>query len=257
MFEGLNIEVAAGEFLAVLGPSGCGKTTLLNLLSGFIRPDRGSVHLRGQTIAPEDSHLGYIFQASNLFPWLTAIENIEFGLKMSGETSSVRREKAQFFIQMVGLSGFEDYLPARLSGGMRQRVSLARTLVMKPRLLLMDEPFAALDAITRETLNDELLRIWDDLGQTVVFITHDIDEAIYLADRILVLDQPPGGVFREFKNDLPRPRAGSTARTSELFWRYRKELMTTIAAVTKDHGAAAAVKPAPARAAGTAMEERP
>jgi NitT/TauT family transport system ATP-binding protein len=173
---------------------------------------------------------------------------------MSGENATVRRDKARHYLEMVGLSGFEDYLPARLSGGMRQRVSLARTLVMEPRLLLMDEPFAALDAITRETMNDELLRIWDELGQTVVFITHDMDEAIYLSDRILILDQPPGGVFREVKDDLPRPRNGTTVRSSERFWQYRKELMTHIAAVTKTRGVRRPEKPAPSNTADTPME---
>ena len=256
MFEDLNIEVAPGEFLAVLGPSGCGKTTLLNLLSGFLRPDSGSVQLRGHAIVPEDSHLGYVFQTPNLLPWLTTIENIEFGLRMSGETASLRRDKAHHYLEMVGLSGFEDYLPARLSGGMQQRASLARTLVMEPHLLLMDEPFAALDAITRESMNDELLRIWDDLGQTVVFITHDVDEAIYLSDRILVLDLPPGGVFREQKIELPRPRAGTETRTSDLFWKYRKELMTHISAVTKDHGESLAENSVRIRTKTPTMDER-
>ena len=185
IYQGLNIHVNPGEFLAILGPSGCGKTTLLNLLSGFMKPDSGQVLLREHTIAPEDPHLGYVFQHATLFPWLTAIENVEFGMRMTGKQSaSERKEKARHYLKMVGLEGFEDYLPVRLSGGMQQRVSLARTLVMEPHLLLMDEPFGALDAITREQMNDELLRLWGQLGQTVVFITHDIDEAIYLSDRV-------------------------------------------------------------------------
>ncbi len=236
IFQGLNIDVRPGEFLSVLGPSGCGKTTLLNLLSGFYRPDVGSVRLRGEPIQPEDPHLGYVFQASNLFPWLSAVENVEFGLRMTTRMNQEeRREKARRFLQLVGLKGFEDYLPTRLSGGMQQRVSLARALVLEPHLLLMDEPFAALDAITRETMNDELLNLWDELGQTVMFITHDIDEAIYLSDRVLVLGRPPGGVFRELKNELPRPRSGPTTRTSELFWQYKKELITDISTVTSQN----------------------
>jgi NitT/TauT family transport system ATP-binding protein len=145
-----------------------------------------------------------------------------------------RGEKAKRFLKMVGLAGFENYLPARLSGGMQQRVSLARTLVMEPHLLLMDEPFGALDAITREQMNDELLRLWDQLGQSVVFITHDIDEAIYLSDRVLVLARPPRGIHRELRNELPRPRNAKTTRTSELFWQYKKELIECIAEVTRD-----------------------
>jgi len=236
IFEGFNLTVKPGEFLAILGPSGCGKTTMLNLLAGFYEPEHGSILLRGEKIYPEDPHLGYVFQSSNLFPWLTAIENVEFGLKMNGKLNpKERREKAKEYLDMVGLKGFDEYLPGKLSGGMQQRVSLARTLVLEPHLLLMDEPFAALDAITRETMNDELLRLWDNLGQTVVFITHDIDEAIYLSDRVAVLGRPPSGIYRELINELPRPRSGPKTRTHELFWGYKKELMSDIASVTKQN----------------------
>lgn len=234
IFNGLTIDVQPGEFLAIIGPSGCGKTTLLNLLSGFLPPGSGAIKLRGEPIAPEDPHFGYVFQHATLFPWLTAIENVEFGLRMDGKlTNEQRREKATQYLQLVGLSGFENYLPRHLSGGMQQRVSLARALVMEPRLLIMDEPFGALDAITRETMNDELLRLWDELGQTVVFITHDIDEAVYLSDRIVVLNRPPKGIYRDLSNNLPRPRSGPTTRTSELFWNYKKELIADIAVVAE------------------------
>ena len=232
IFEGLDLEVSAGEFLAVIGPSGCGKTTLLNLLAGFYGPEQGEVALRGQPIRPEDPHLGYVFQQPTLFPWLSAIENVEFGLRMGGMGEKERRERALHYFHLVGLAGFEDYLVVRLSGGMQQRVNLARALAMEPTLLLMDEPFGALDAITRETMNDELLHIWDSLGQTVLFITHDIDEAIYLSDRIAVLSRPPGGIYRVLSNELPRPRHGPTTRTSEMFWSYKKELIGDIAEVT-------------------------
>lgn len=241
IYNGLRVDINPGEFVAILGPSGCGKTTLLNLLAGFYQPDKGSILLRGQQIIPEDPHLGYVFQASTLFPWLSTLENVEFGLKMSGVPEKERRIKAMRYLKMVGLEGFEHYLPSRLSGGMQQRVSLARSLVMEPHLLLMDEPFGALDAITRETMNDELLRLWDELGQTVIFITHDIDEAVYLSDRILVLAKPPHGIFRELKNELPRPRFGPNTRTSELFWQYKKELMADIVAVTARGGSAKVV----------------
>lgn len=234
IFNDLNLDVKAGEFLAILGPSGCGKTTLLNLLSGFYAADAGHVLLRGNQIAPEDPHFGYVFQSATLFPWLTAVENVEFGLRMAGKLDAeARRDKARRYLALVGLAGFEDYLPARLSGGMQQRVSLARTLVLEPHLLLMDEPFAALDAITRETMNDELLKLWDRLGQTVIFITHDIDEAIYLSDRVVVLGKPPAGIYTELENALPRPRYGPETRSSELFWEYKKKLMADIAAVTR------------------------
>ena len=226
IFKDLNLNVKPGEFLSIIGPSGCGKTTLLNLLSGFYSPERGSVRLRGEAIAPEDPHLGYVFQQATLFPWLSAIENVEFGLRMIGMGPEERRERALKYFHLVGLKSFEDYLVVRLSGGMQQRVSLARSLAMEPTLLLMDEPFGALDAITRETMNDELLRIWDELGQTVIFITHDIDEAVYLSDRIALFGRPPHGIYKVMDNELPRPRS------TELFWQYKKQLIEDIAVVT-------------------------
>jgi NitT/TauT family transport system ATP-binding protein len=232
IFQNLNLNVRPGEFLAIIGPSGCGKTTLLNLLSGFYHPEQGSVRLRGQPIAPEDTHLGYVFQQPTLFPWLSAIENVEFGLRMIGMPAGERRERALKYFHLVGLKGFEDFLVLRLSGGMQQRVSLARSLAMEPTLLLMDEPFGALDAITRETMNDELLRIWDELGQTVLFITHDTDEAVYLSDRIVVCCRPPHGIYKIMDNELPRPRSGPTTRTKDLFWQYKKQLIEDIAVVT-------------------------
>jgi len=232
IFNDLGLDVKPGEFLSIIGPSGCGKTTLLNLLSGFYQPEKGSVHLRGQPIVPEDPHLGYVFQQATLFPWLSAIENVEFGLRMIGVPQQERTERARKYFKLVGLEGFEDYLVTRLSGGMQQRVSLARSLSMEPTLLLMDEPFGALDAITRETMNDELLRIWDELGQTVIFITHDIDEAVYLSDRIAVFGRPPNGIYKVIDNELPRPRSGPTTRTEELFWEYKKQLISDIAKVT-------------------------
>lgn len=232
IFLDLNLTVKPGEFLSIIGPSGCGKTTLLNLLSGFFHPEQGNVRLRGETIAPEDPHFGYVFQQATLFPWLSAIENVEFGLRMTGMDAVARRERAQKYFELVGLGGFEDYLVLRLSGGMQQRVSLARSLAMEPTLLLMDEPFGALDAITRENMNDELLRIWDELGQTVIFITHDIDEAVYLSDRIALFGRPPNGIYNIMQNELPRPRNSQTTRMQDLFWEYKKQLITDIAFVT-------------------------
>ncbi|MFV1993543.1 MAG: ABC transporter ATP-binding protein, partial [Acidiferrobacterales bacterium] len=228
IFENLNIDVKPGEFLAVLGPSGCGKTTFLNLLAGFYQPDSGTSQLRGKSISPEDPHLGYIFQAANLFPWLNTIENVEFGLRMTGMGPEKRREIALKNLEMVGLKGFEEFLPNKLSGGMRQRASIARALCLEPHLLLMDEPFSALDEILRDKMNDELLQLWDQLGQTIVFITHSIEEAIYLSDRILVLARPPGGIYKEVINELPRPRDLRETKSSELFWEYKKELNNLI-----------------------------
>ncbi|MBN4080258.1 ABC transporter ATP-binding protein [Beggiatoa alba] len=224
IFNDLNIEVEPGEFLAILGPSGCGKTTLLNLLAGFYQPDSGTAQLSDKAISPEDPILGYIFQSANLFPWLSTIENVEFGLRMSGMPASESREVALNNLEMVGLKGFEDFLPNKLSGGMQQRASIARALCLQPHLLLMDEPFSALDEILRDKMNDELLQLWDKLGQTIVFITHSIEEATYLSDRVLVLARPPGGIYKELKNELPRPRDLKKTKSSDLFWEYKKEL---------------------------------
>ncbi len=228
IFNNLNLEINAGDFCSIIGPSGCGKTTLLNLLAGFLQPNTGHIRMHDRDIIPEDPLLGYVFQTSALFPWLTALENAEFGLKMVGVGQKERQKTAQSYLDLVGLSEFGDYLPHRLSGGMQQRVSLARTLVNNPHLLLMDEPFGALDALTREVMQDELLRIWHDLGQTVIFITHDIDEAVYLSDRIIVLNVAPNGIFTEINSVLPRPRSGPKTRTDNMFWEYKKSLIQHI-----------------------------
>ena len=233
VFSGLELSVAAGEFVVLIGPSGCGKTTLLNLLSGFARPQRGSVRLNGRAVDPGAPELGYVFQAPNLFPWLSALENTRFGLRMAGRLprdEQVRR--AREALAMVGLHGAEDKLPHELSGGMQQRVALARTLVTRPQVLLMDEPFAALDAITRRDMNEELLRLWQELGQSVVFITHDIDEAVFLADRVVVLARAPGGIHGELTIALPRPRTQRETRTHPLFAAYGAELMDRIGLVS-------------------------
>jgi len=233
IFTELNVDIQMGEFCAIIGPSGCGKTTLLNLLAGFLKPSKGRITIQGREMAPEDPALGYVFQTASLFPWLTAIENVEFGLKMMGKDKAEQHQTAVEYLQLVGLTGFENYLPHRLSGGMQQRVSLARTLAIKPQLLLMDEPFGALDALTRELMQDELLRIWQELGQAVAFITHDIDEAVYLSDRIVVLNIAPGGIHEVVENKLPRPRNGPQTRTDDLFWDYKKQLIQHITDVSK------------------------
>ncbi|EJT01980.1 taurine ABC transporter ATPase (plasmid) [Rhizobium sp. CCGE 510] len=232
IFEHFSLEARPGEFVAVLGPSGCGKSTLLNLLSGFLRPQVGHITIDGAPVAPEHSTLGYVFQSPNLFPWLSVLENVRFGLRMNGKGSpQEQRATALLFLRLVGLEEHAEELPHRLSGGQRQRVSLARSLALEPRLLLMDEPFAALDAMTRSALNDELLRIWSSLGQTVLFITHDIDEAIYLADRVLVLGLPSAGITAEVTIGLPRPRNQRGTRANPLFAQLRERLAEQIAAV--------------------------
>ena len=232
VFSAFSLNAKPGEFVAILGPSGCGKTTLLNLLSGFVQPQSGGITINQTAVRPERSELGYVFQAPQLFPWLSALENVRFGLRMSARIDeSQQRAQALQYLRLVGLENAAHRLPHQLSGGMQQRVSLARTLALEPSVLLMDEPFAALDAISRNSMNEETLRIWAELGQTVLFITHDIDEAVFLADRVVVLNIAPGGIHSELEIHLPRPRSNLKTRRLPAFLDYRNELMTRIAQV--------------------------
>jgi NitT/TauT family transport system ATP-binding protein len=232
VFSSFSLNAKPGEFVAILGPSGCGKTTLLNLLSGFVQPQSGRVTLNQTAVRPERPELGYVFQSPQLFPWLSALENVRFGLRMSAQTDESQQcEQALRYLRLVGLERAAQRLPHQLSGGMQQRVSLARTLALEPSVLLMDEPFAALDAISRNSMNEETLRIWAELGQTVLFITHDIDEAVFLADRVIVLNIAPGGVHSELEIHLPRPRTHLKTRRLPAFLDYRNELMERIAYV--------------------------
>ncbi|WP_460076446.1 ABC transporter ATP-binding protein [Pseudomonas sp. H2_C01] len=232
VFSAFSLNAQPGEFVAILGPSGCGKTTLLNLLSGFMQPQSGRITINQTAVRPERSELGYVFQAPQLFPWLSALENVRFGLRMSARIDeSQQRAQALQYLRLVGLENAAHRLPHQLSGGMQQRVSLARTLALEPSVLLMDEPFAALDAISRNSMNEETLRIWAELGQTVLFITHDIDEAVFLADRVVVLNIAPGGIHSELEIHLPRPRSNLQTRRLPAFLDYRNELMTRIAQV--------------------------
>ncbi|MBT2338445.1 MULTISPECIES: ABC transporter ATP-binding protein [Pseudomonas] len=232
VFSAFSLNARPGEFVAILGPSGCGKTTLLNLLSGFVQPQSGRITINQTAVRPERSELGYVFQAPHLFPWLSALENVRFGLRMSAQANeSQQRAQALQYLRLVGLESAAHRLPHQLSGGMQQRVSLARTLALEPSVLLMDEPFAALDAISRNHLNEETLRIWAELGQTVLFITHDIDEAVFLADRVIVLNIAPGGIHSELEIHLPRPRSNVQTRRLPAFLDYRNELMERISQV--------------------------
>jgi len=232
IFRQLSLTVTPGEFVVLLGPSGCGKSTLLNLLSGFIQPDRGTVSIDGEAVRPEMDALGYVFQSPNLFPWLTVLDNVRFGLRMRGDlTPAAQQQRARQYLALVGLADAAEQFPHQLSGGMRQRVALARALAPEPKLLLADEPFGALDAITRRHLNEELLRLWSQLGQTVVFITHDIDEAVFLADRVVVLGRAPQGIDTQLTVDLPRPRSFATTPRLPRFLACREQLMDRIAHV--------------------------
>ncbi|AMO62751.1 ABC transporter component B [Mycolicibacterium phlei] len=192
--EDITIDLAAGEFLVLVGPSGCGKSTLLDLLGGLSTPTEGRILLDGVPISGPGLDRGIVFQQYALLPWRTARKNIEFGLEAKGLGAAERRERADHYLELVGLQAFADRFPHELSGGMKQRVAIARSLAFDPEVLLMDEPFAALDAQTRESLQDELLRIWEATGKTILFITHGIDEAIYLGQRVAVLTSRPGRI---------------------------------------------------------------
>ena len=204
--EEVSLEIGNGEFVAILGPSGCGKTTLLNMVAGFIPPTRGEILLNGRRIQGPGPDRGVVFQSFALFPWKTVLDNVVFGLKMRGVPKEERDRIAREYIALVGLEGFENRYPHELSGGMQQRVGVARVLANKPDLMLMDEPFASVDAQTRMTLQEELTRIWGARQPTILFVTHDVEEAVFLANRVVVLTPRPGRVRETVPVDLPRPR---------------------------------------------------
>ncbi len=202
----INLQVSAGEFLCIVGPSGCGKSTLLYLIAGLHEPSSGKVLMDGKVVERTGTDRIMIFQEHGLFPWLTVEENVEFGMKMKGIKKAQRREQTHEYLKMVHLQKFQKSYIHQLSGGMRQRVAIARALATEPDVLLMDEPFAALDAQTRDLLHDELERIWAKTGRTIVFVTHNVREAVRLGDRVAVFTFRPGRVKREYKINLPRPR---------------------------------------------------
>jgi NitT/TauT family transport system ATP-binding protein len=211
----VSLGVAAGEFVSLVGASGCGKTTLLRIMDGLITPTSGEVWLDGQPVKRPGPDRGFVFQSDALLPWRTVLDNVALGLEAKGMRRREARELAEPQIDLVGLSDFRGYYPSEISGGMRQRVNLARALAVDPEVLLMDEPFASLDAQTREIMQGELLRIWDARRKTVVFVTHQIDEAAYLSDRVVVLTTRPGRIREVVDIDIPRPRALAVKRTPE------------------------------------------
>ncbi|NWF28713.1 ABC transporter ATP-binding protein [Streptomyces sp. PKU-EA00015] len=226
--DGIDLEIAAGEFVVLVGPSGCGKSTLLDLLGGLARPTGGRILLDGAPVTGPGLDRGIVFQQYALLPWRTAQGNVEFGLEATGVPRRERAACAREFLDLVGLSGFEDRHPHELSGGMRQRVAIARSLAYDPDVLLMDEPFAALDAQTRESLQDELLRIWQRTGKTVVFITHGIDEAVYLGQRVAVMTSRPGRIKRIVPVALGSRTATDDVRSSPEFARHRHEIWSLL-----------------------------
>ncbi len=212
---GIDLSVTDNEFVSIVGPSGCGKSTLMEIVGGLTEPTGGEVLIDGEPINGPHPAVGLVFQQESAFPWRTVLENVEFGLEMQGTSKEERRGRARELIELVGLQGFEDRYPGELSGGMRQRVAIARTLVMNPQVLLMDEPFGALDEQTRLILGDELLRIWSQSRATALFITHSIEEAVLLADRVIAMSARPGSIKKVVPVDLERPRDSSVVSTPE------------------------------------------
>lgn len=217
----INLEIATGEFLCLLGPSGCGKTTLMNLMAGFEQPTSGTLTIDGLPVdRPNPKHIT-IFQDYGLFPWRNVLDNVILGLEAKGMKSKEARAKAEEYLELVGLSQFARSFPGQLSGGMKQRVAIARALAVEPDILFMDEPFAALDAFTRYRLQDEVLRIWQEKKPTIIFVTHDIDEAVYLAQRVVIMSPNPGRISRVIDIRLPKPcdrgDAGLTAYRGQVF----------------------------------------
>jgi NitT/TauT family transport system ATP-binding protein len=215
----MSVSVALGEFVAVIGPSGCGKSTLFNIIGGLIGEYQGRVAVAGETISGPHPAIGMVFQEESTFPWRTVLDNVAFPLEIAGMTKRERLERARHFVALVGLDGFERRYPAELSGGMRQRVAIARTLASEPKILLMDEPFASLDEQTRLLLGDKVLQIQQQLRQTTLLITHNITEAVQLSDRVLVMTYRPGKLKRVVEVALPRPR-NSEVVGSDAFGRY-------------------------------------
>lgn len=204
--QNIDLEIEQGEFVCIVGPSGCGKSTLLHLIAGLDKPTTGQIMVDGSPVKGPGTDRILLFQELGLFPWLNVRQNVEFGMKMAGVSKAERKERARIFLRMVHLSHFEDHYIHQLSGGMRQRVALARSLALRPKILLMDEPFAALDAQTRDMLHDELERIWKETAPTIVFVTHNVREAVRLGDRVLLMSFRPGRIKAQFEITLERPR---------------------------------------------------
>jgi NitT/TauT family transport system ATP-binding protein len=225
--QDIGLRVAPREFAAILGPSGCGKSTLLNMVAGFDRPTRGAVRFAGEEVVAPSPQRGVVFQEPALFPWLSVMDNVIFGPKTQRQPAAEYRARAVLIIDQVGLRGFEASYPAELSGGMRQRVGIARVLIMQPQVLLMDEPFGSLDAQTRSLMQELLLAVWERHHQTVLFVTHDIEEALLLADRVCVMTARPGRIKKNIEVNIPRPRDIEVTTTPE-FNALRREVLALI-----------------------------
>jgi len=225
----INLSIQDGEFVVIVGASGCGKTTLLNLMAGFIEPSAGQILLQGEAIQGINPRCGMIFQQYALFPWKTVAGNVEFGLKMKNMPKRKRQKIAGDYIELVGLQGFEQSYPDALSGGMKQRVSIARALANDPEVMLFDEPFAALDAMTRQVLQEQMIRIYEKQKKTIIFITHSIDEALLLSSRIIIMTARPGTIAQDIVNDLPYPRDASV-QLSPRYMELKRTIWDTVQA---------------------------
>jgi NitT/TauT family transport system ATP-binding protein len=232
--KSVSMHIQPGEFVSLIGPSGCGKSTLLNVVAGFTQPTSGTVLLDGAPIKGPGSDRGMVFQQYSLFPWMTVRKNVEFGLKMQGMPLSERETRARTLLGLAGLLAFENHYPAQLSGGMKQRVGIVRALATSPQVLLMDEPFGALDAQTRSVMQEILTNMWQRLRLSVLFITHDIEEAIFLSDRVYVMTARPGRIKAVFKVDLPRPRKPEMTSTPAFI-----EMMAEIRGLIREESLAA------------------
>ena len=230
----VSLQVTAGEFVCLVGPSGCGKTTLLRLIHGLLEPDSGDILIDGQSGYAPGPHAGFVFQSFRLLPWRTVLDNVVFPLQIQGMAHGQRQARARDYLRLVGLEDFEHSYPHELSGGMQQRVGLARALALEPKILLMDEPFAALDAQTREFMQIELSRIWEHLGIAVVFVTHSLDEALFLADRIVLMGPRPGTVEEILPVELRRPRWDYDFRATPEFLERRAYLWQRIRGMVAD-----------------------
>ena len=232
----LDLEIKDGEFLAVVGPSGCGKTTLLNLLAGFLQPTSGTITVGSEPVKGPSPQRGVVFQQPNLYPWMSVRDNVAFGPRLRGQSKAERRAVAKRYLELVGLSEFADSAPYELSGGMQQRCQIARVLANDPAIMLLDEPFGALDALTRERLQDELHRIWFGSGKTAFFITHSVEEAVYLGTRVLVMSTRPGQVIFDEATPLAEQQRGNDLRTSPAFTAFRERVSAHIgAALAEQH----------------------
>ena len=230
VLAGLDLRIAGGTMTCVVGPSGCGKTTLLRVVGGLEEPSAGEVLLEGRRVSGPGPERGMVFQEYALFPWRTAVKNVMFGLTVAGAPRGEAREKAERYLETVGLAGYENLYPRELSGGMKQRVAIARTLALEPKILLMDEPFASLDAQARNDMQEFLVKLWGRTGATIVFVTHSVDEAVFLGQEVIGLSRRPARVVERFVNPLPYPRE----RTGASFTELRKRILDFL--VREQHG---------------------